>query len=605
MAIVQLTPGQLMLSIVGPTGPSGGPTGATGAGVPGPTGATGTAGTPNLFLPSGIDDAARLNSFLAGMAAAGGGVTLLDGTYIISGPITMPANVTLDGQGNSIFTCGNFRAFVMSAVTAAVIRGVHFDLSGVTATSGFVGLVTGATNCSVIGCSFLDPKGEISVQGGSTGCRVSDNTITNSLGRSITLDGAAYNTITNNQIVNGGGFGIFLENGAHHNLIRENATLLNAIELIGLKYDCHDNRIIGNHAEGTGDNGISITGQFNLVVGNISRYCAFNGIGVYGSHNSVVGNVCIGNGRHSLIDPTKTYAGIMIQSAFGGNAQYNTIVGNTTDDDQATLTQNWGVQIDGTSNYVLWATATVMVAGTYCANGVNIYFTSAGGTTGASPPVHTSGTVSDGGVSWQYINTWENATREPIGCAVGPNSNDRAITGSLSDTTVNNYNAVVDQAYHRVFNEGAATGQRYDVTGVVRHYIPWVSGETATYGTSNYATNGNSYRCSNAGGTASVEPTHTSGTVTGADGIAWTVLVLNKREYNTVTITNPQVAVDAIFGVGQIDKPGTFTNIFAGAGDPNGVVSAPKGSLFLRSDGGAGSTLYVRESATLTVWQAK
>lgn len=44
MAVVQLTTGELMLSIVGPTGPAGGPTGATGGGSTGPTGSTGSPG---------------------------------------------------------------------------------------------------------------------------------------------------------------------------------------------------------------------------------------------------------------------------------------------------------------------------------------------------------------------------------------------------------------------------------------------------------------------------------------------------------------------------------------------------------------------------------
>lgn len=36
--------------------------------------------------------------------------------------------------------------------------------------------------------------------------------------------------------------------------------------------------------------------------------------------------------------------------------------------------------------------------------------------------------------------------------------------------------------------------------------------------------------------------------------------------------------------------------IVTGDGDPEGVVSAVKGSLYLRADGGAGTTLYVKES---------
>lgn len=43
-----------------------------------------------------------------------------------------------------------------------------------------------------------------------------------------------------------------------------------------------------------------------------------------------------------------------------------------------------------------------------------------------------------------------------------------------------------------------------------------------------------------------------------------------------------------------------------GAGTPEGAVEASVGSLYLRTDGGAGTTLYVKESGTgNTGWSAK
>lgn len=46
--------------------------------------------------------------------------------------------------------------------------------------------------------------------------------------------------------------------------------------------------------------------------------------------------------------------------------------------------------------------------------------------------------------------------------------------------------------------------------------------------------------------------------------------------------------------------------VLAGTGDPDAVVTAPIGSLFLRSDGGASTTLYVKESGTgSSGWVAK
>jgi hypothetical protein len=59
--------------------------------------------------------------------------------------------------------------------------------------------------------------------------------------------------------------------------------------------------------------------------------------------------------------------------------------------------------------------------------------------------------------------------------------------------------------------------------------------------------------------------------------------------------TNPEINFSAL---GPKIIPGTNT--------PEGAVTAPVGSLFLRADGGAGSTLYVKESGTgNTGWVAK
>ena len=62
---------------------------------------------------------------------------------------------------------------------------------------------------------------------------------------------------------------------------------------------------------------------------------------------------------------------------------------------------------------------------------------------------------------------------------------------------------------------------------------------------------------------------------------------------------------------GAVVLPATTTAIGtafikSGTGSPEGVVSAPVGSLYLRTDGGANTTLYVKESgASTTGWTAK
>ena len=49
------------------------------------------------------------------------------------------------------------------------------------------------------------------------------------------------------------------------------------------------------------------------------------------------------------------------------------------------------------------------------------------------------------------------------------------------------------------------------------------------------------------------------------------------------------------------------TRVLTGVGSPEGVVTASVGRLYTRTDGGAGTTLYVKESGvnTSTGWTAK
>lgn len=50
-----------------------------------------------------------------------------------------------------------------------------------------------------------------------------------------------------------------------------------------------------------------------------------------------------------------------------------------------------------------WAPTTVYAAAAKCSFNNNTYITVSGGTSGTTPPTHTSGSVSDGGVTWTYL----------------------------------------------------------------------------------------------------------------------------------------------------------------------------------------------------------
>ena len=74
---------------------------------------------------------------------------------------------------------------------------------------------------------------------------------------------------------------------------------------------------------------------------------------------------------------------------------------------------------------------------------------------------------------------------------------------------------------------------------------------------------------------------------------------------NTISSGAAAIRWSNVFGVRF--RPGDATAIWtSGTGSPEGAVTAPVGSLFTRTDGGAGTTLYVKESgAGNTGWVAK
>jgi len=71
--------------------------------------------------------------------------------------------------------------------------------------------------------------------------------------------------------------------------------------------------------------------------------------------------------------------------------------------------------------------------------------------------------------------------------------------------------------------------------------------------------------------------------------------------------TNRALAMGATHRVDWIDGSGnTLNGIYSGNGTPEGTVTAPKGSMYLRRDGGANTTMYVKESGTgNTGWVGK
>lgn len=205
-------------------------------------------------------------------------------------------------------------------------------------------------------------------------------------------------------------FGILVTDQANRTEITGCHTKNNGIELVAVTFQSFLNRIENNHAEGCGDNGISVTGIMNAINGNSCYKNAHSGIALYGGINAAAGNICMSNGQRNLVE-TWNGDGITLHYGWGGIAYGNTVTGNICGDDQVVKTQRSGINISG-NGYSQWVSgATISQSGDsrYRYYGDNVYWTLDAGTCGATPPTHTSGTESDGNLDWTYI--W---TAEPV-----------------------------------------------------------------------------------------------------------------------------------------------------------------------------------------------
>ena len=78
--------------------------------------------------------------------------------------------------------------------------------------------------------------------------------------------------------------------------------------------------------------------------------------------------------------------------------------------------------------------------------------------------------------------------------------------------------------------------------------------------------------------------------------------ILSLKQNNTAA---GGLVLDSVNGIMRLDFTGGV-GLRTGAGSPEGVIAAATGSIYMRTDGGAGSTLYVKESgASNTGWVAK
>lgn len=362
------------------------------------------------------NDTTALQAAMTACATANRPLRLLPGTYKITAQLTCPSNLTMFHDGHPDACVLDFAYSGSAQDMMKITSRTNVWLEGFTMNAHQSGTlvngncldITGSTDVALRRLQLLNAPDEgLYISGGSDISFV-DGVVTGAQASGIILTGSAQRiTIEGVDLTANTMFGIF-GHDADYLYLRHNRCTSSGLELIGIRYTCSYGEITGNFATATGDNGISITGSHFTVANNICHTNHNSGIWVYGEHNTVTGNVCYNNGQNG--GGGGNYAGIRVSPAFGGASRNNTVTGNVCFDTQSPATQKWGLQLGSGSSYTLsWTTATVYAAADYVKHLNNLYLTTAGGTSGASAPVHTSGTVSDGGVSWTYVFTTDSS----------------------------------------------------------------------------------------------------------------------------------------------------------------------------------------------------
>lgn len=283
------------------------------------------------LICDGTDDDEEIQAALT--AAAGGSVILLDGTYVTTSNLTVPANTLLKGQG---------KATIITPSGASITNGIILNGDNITLkdmkVSFVAGVGTGGSRPNVIyatGRTLLLLE-NLWVVGDTT---VGDD------GSTQRQNGVYLVTCTESKIVDGRyednkRSGIFLDNQSNENTLSDNTCEGNTSHGILVDY-CNDTTISDNTCTSNGGSGIYVTDDDDgaTVTGNICNANSAQGIFVEASYNvSVTGNRCADN----------TYSGIYVydsctELAITGNVcegngeigiyvndtcQHNTITGN-------------------------------------------------------------------------------------------------------------------------------------------------------------------------------------------------------------------------------------------------------------------------------------
>jgi len=325
-----------------------------------------------------------------------------NGCYVFASPVTLESNIELQALGTVVFRSAG-TSLLVKGQSNIVVKGFTFDgQSNKNKIYAPTISVANSHHVSLIDLTIVNAIGQINLRDDDH-ILIQSPVVHDSLQHGVSMNNTYDSSVIDGDFEREVGFGIYLYNGSHDNLIMGNRTTQNGLELVGATQDTFQNRIARNHAEGTGDNCISVSGSDTLVENNEAIGCAGNGIGIYGERNVVTGNI-IKNNAQKRAKQVSWRAGIAVVPAFGGVGQFNKVSGNVVSDDQAIPTQRIGVWLSATF-YDSWTAHKPYKAGSYAFNKLALYKAEQDGTSGATAPACLAGSCSDGSLAWRFVRT--------------------------------------------------------------------------------------------------------------------------------------------------------------------------------------------------------
>jgi parallel beta-helix repeat protein len=265
------------------------------------------------YLCDGVDDQVEINNAISALPASGGEVIILDGTYNITGPISVNKNnVSIKGNGNATIlkrmwnSSFNEGVINLASVEGCRVENLQIDGDNTTYTSNYnygihlvssnnntvtsntcnnsyhgIYLSSFSNNNTVTGNICNNNEYAIRLSSSSNDTITSNNCNNSYIG--IRLDSSSNNTVTGNTCNNNNSSGIFLSSSSNNNTVTGNTCNNNEHSGIRLR-SSSDNTITGNTCiRGTGTPGNYNTDQYTIALS-----------GTNNNYNLITSNNCMG-----------------------------------------------------------------------------------------------------------------------------------------------------------------------------------------------------------------------------------------------------------------------------------------------------------------------